>query len=318
MKGITMNAEIFAEWLRRQGHHIVRTASSFWYDPGPRIYEAFPFHWIIQPSEQELHELLSRERAVGLRYSTPLDTANGQVSYHVVFDSGPYNLQMLSANARSKVRRGLKRCQVEHISIERLAQEGWRLQHDTLERQGRSRSMSQDKWQRICLAAKDLPGFEAWGAIVQGDLAATILTACIDDTCCVLHAQSHRQYFGSYVNNAVSYTMSHEMLSRPAVRMVLYSQHSLDAPASVDEFKFRMGYTAKPVRQRMVFHRWLAPAFNRASHAVLKQPLRWYPDYPTLSKAEGMLRFYLEGKRPLNEQDWPECLTHLKRELLEA
>jgi len=92
--------------------------------------------------------------------------------------------------------------------------------------------------------------------------------------------------------------------------------HSLDAPASVDEFKFRMGYTAKPVRQQVVFHPWLAPVFNRASHAVVKQLLHRYPDHPTLAKAEGMLRFYLEGKRPLNEQNWPECLTHRKKELL--
>ncbi|MCL4295417.1 MAG: hypothetical protein KJ077_06805 [Anaerolineae bacterium] len=310
-----MNVEIFAEWLRRQGHYIVRTASSLWYDAGPRVYEAFPFHWTIQPSEQELEEFLTKERAVGLRYSSPVDVPQGKASYHVIFDRGPYDLEVLSANTRSRVRRGLKRCKVERISMERLAQEGWRLQQDTLERQGRSRHMNQDQWQRMCLAARGLPGFEAWGAIVQGDLAATILTACVDDTCKVLSAQSHRQYFNSYVNNAVSYIMSHEVLSRPGIRMVFYSPESLDAPASVDEFKFQMGYTTKPVRQRIVFHPWLAPVFNNATHAVLKQLLRWYPNYPTLSKAEGLLRFYLEGNRPLNEQNWPERLTHLNEEL---
>ena len=313
-----MNIEVFSEWLRRQGHYIVQSASSFWYDQGPRVYQAFPYHWSVQPSQQELHELMSRGRAVGLRYSTPIDVAHGKISYHVVYESGPYNLEMLSANARSKVRRGLSRCQVQHISMERLAQEGWRLQHDTLERQGRSGSLSQTKWQRICLAAKDLPGFEAWGAIVEGDLAATILTARIDDTCYMLYPQSHRQYLSRYVNNALAYTISHEMLSRLGMRAVFYGVHSMDAPASVDEFKFHMGYRAKPVRQRVVFHPWLAPVFNSASHATVTKLLRWYSENPTLAKAEGMLHFYLEGKRPPNEQAWPECLTDRKLEMLQA
>ena len=311
-----MTPQVFAEWLHRQGHHIVRTASSFWHDQGPRVYQAFPYHWIIQPSEKELREFLIREKAVGLRYSAPFDAACGKISYHTIFDSVPYRLEELSSNARSKVRRGLKHCKTERISMERLAREGWRLQRDTLERQRRLGSLSKAGWQRVCVAAQDLPGFEAWGATVEGDLAATILSAHVDDTCYMLYPQSHRQYFGTYVNNALSYTVSHEMLSRPGVRAIFYGLDSLDAPPSVDEFKFRMGYTARPVRQRVVFHPSLAPLFNRASHAVAKRLLRWRPGNPALPKAEGMLRFYLEGKRPLSQQSWPEGLADRKAELL--
>jgi hypothetical protein len=303
-----MNAEIFAEWFRRQGHRIVRTASSFWYDQGPRVYQALPHHWCIQPSERELRELLLGERAIALRYSTPIQAAHGKVSYHVVFEGVSYSLEALSANARSKIQRGLKRCRVEPISLNRLAQEGWRLQRDTLERQCRVGSLDQKKWQRLTMAVNDLPGFEAWGAIVRGDLAATILTACIDGVCYMLYPQSHRDYFDSYVNNALAYTVSHEMLSRRGVRMIFYGLHSLDAPASVDEFKFRMGYIARPVRQRVLFHPWLRPFVNRASHAVLRRLLRWRRNSPSLAKAEGMWRFYLDGQRPAHKQKWPECL----------
>jgi hypothetical protein len=304
-----MNAEIFAEWFRRQGHRILRSASSFWYDQGPRVYQAVPHHWCIQPSERELRELLLHERGIALRYSTPLQAANGKVSYHVIFEDARYSLETLSANARSKVQRGLKRCRVEQISLNRLAQEGWRLQRDTLERQGRVGSVDETKWERLTMAAKDLPGFEAWGALVRGDLAASILTACIDGVCYMLYPQSHRDYFASYVNNALAYTVSHEMRSRPGVQMIFYGLHSLDAPASVDEFKFRMGYIARPVRQRVVFHPWLRPFVNRASHVVLGHLLRWRPNSPTLAKAEGVWRFCLDGQRPAHEQQWPECLS---------
>jgi hypothetical protein len=36
----------------------------------------------------------------------------------------------------------------------------------------------------------------------------------------------------------------------------------------------------------------------------------------TLAKAEGMLRFYLQGKRLLAQQDWPEVLLKHKDAIL--
>ena len=72
-----------------------------------------------------------------------------------------------------------------------------------------------------------------------------------------------------------------------------------------------MGYTAKPVRQRVVFNPLLSPLFNSATHAALRQFRRWLPENPTLAKSEGLIRFYLEGKRALDQQRWPEALiTH--------
>jgi hypothetical protein len=313
-----MNVKTFSEWLYRQGHRIIETESSFWYDQGPRVYQAFPYHWSIQPSEQELRKLLIGEKAVGLRYSTSLDTTWGKISYHVVLNDTSYTLEMLSANARSVVRRGLKSCQVQRISMERLALEGWRLQYDTLERQSRASSQTQAEWQRICLAAQDLPGFEAWAATIDGELAAAMLTAQVDDVWYILYPLSHRQYLRRYVNNALSYIFTQEIMSRPGVKTIFSGLHSLDAPDSIDRFKFRMGYTAMPVRQRVIFHPWLAPAFNSSSHAIINQMLRWYPRNPTLAKAEGMIRFYLEGKRGPYEQTWPGGLINRKVELLKS
>ena len=160
-----MNADIFAEWLRRQGHRVVRTPSSYWYEAGPRVFQALPYHWLIQPLTEELRALTLGRGIAALRYSTPLNAPQGMVSYHVVL-RGRYNLETLHAQARNGVRRGLCRFQVERIAFERLAGEGWSLQASTLERQGRNRSMNQAEWQRICRAAHDLPGFEAWGCDV--------------------------------------------------------------------------------------------------------------------------------------------------------
>jgi hypothetical protein len=313
-----MNADIFADWLRLQGHRVVRTPSSYWVEIGPRIYQAFPYHWVIQPSKQELSELLFRERAIGLRYSTPLGSKSGKISYHVVFDGSTYNIDTLSANERRNIRRGLKRCQIERITMRRLATDGWTLQKETIERQGRTDCMSENEWQRICLTAEDLPGFEAWGATVEGKLVASMLIGQIGDSYSLLYSQSSSEHFRNKVNTVLMFAISCELLSRSGTQMILSGIQSLDAPPSVDEFKFRLGYRAKPVRQRVVFHPWLAPLFNPVSHAALKQLRRLRPGSPFLAKTEGMIRFYLEGRQPLDKQSWSPHLADVREEILQA
>jgi hypothetical protein len=313
-----MNAECFAEWLRHQGYRVLRTPSSYWYEAGSRVYQAFPYHWLIEPSEGELRGLLVRNNAIALRYSAPVTSPRGKVSYHVVCRDPAYDLPSLSRQARQNVRRGLEYARVEPIPLSRLATEGWKLRRDSLERQGRVGAETEEWWQRLCTSAEDLPGFEAWGAIHDGELVASFLAFTCDHHFTLPHEQSASAHLEHRTNNAIFFAVTQAAFRRPDISEVFFCLQSLDAPESVDEFKFRMGYTAQPVRQRVVFHPWLAPVFNRISHAAIRQLLCWYPKNPALPKIEGMVRFCLEGKRPLQKQHWPECLIHRRGELLEG
>jgi hypothetical protein len=306
-----MNEEVFAEWLRRQGHRVIKSESSYWYDAGPRVYQAFPYGNIIQPSEAELRKLMMRNGVVALRYSTPVSRPQGIISYHVILNS-PYDLQDLAHQTRSNIKKGLRACQVEQISLQRLAEEGWILQQDTLKRQRRLSSMSEEQWKRICLSAIDLPGFIAWGAIVDNKLAASIFTVRIGDKFYVPYAQCLEKYLYINVNHALFYQASCEMISQTDIREIFFSLHSLDAPESVNEFKFRMGFSARPVRQRVVVHPILAPLASKTSHQFLQRLTQRYPESNLVSKAEGMLRFHLFGKMPIEDQEWPKCLSDFR------
>jgi hypothetical protein len=118
------------------------------------------------------------------------------------------------------------------------------------------------------------------------------------------------------VNNALFYTTCCEMLAREGVQRVFLTVQSLDAPPTVDEFKFRMGFCPKPVVQRVAIHPWLAPLVRDAGHGWVRRLLERDPGSRMLAKAEGMLRFHLQGRRPLAAQDWPECLAEFKPGLL--
>jgi hypothetical protein len=313
-----MNADIFAEWLRRQGYRVVRTSSSHWYEAGPRVYQAFPYHREIDPPEEELLELLCAHRAIALRYSTPLLASQGKISYHVVYEGSSFDLATLPRQARQNTCKGLNYAQIEPIPLARLASEGWALRLESLARQGRTHAESEAWWRRVCLSAQDLPGFEAWGAIHNGELVASFLAFTCDNCYTLPYEQSATSHLEYRVNNAIFYSVTHIALERPGISKVFLCLQSLDAPTSVDEFKFRMGYTPYPVRQRVVFHPWLAAALNQGSYALVKQLVGWFAYNPALPKIEGMLRFCLEGKCSLSEQTWPSCLTPRKQELLET
>lgn len=312
-----MNVDNFAEWLRRQGHQVIWSESGAWYNAGPRVLQAFPYGEVIQPSEAELRRLMLGRGIAALRYSTPLSAPQGMVSYHVILN-GPYLLEDLTHQSRTNIQRGLCSCHVEPIPLTRLAEEGWLLQYDTLKRQGRLRSMSQEQWQRICLSAQGLPGFEAWGAMVDGELAASLLTVRVGDTFYVPYAQSLHKFMDRHVNHALFFVSASAMISSSGIRRVFYSLHSLDAPESVNAFKFRMGFSALPVRQRVVFHPFLVPFANETSLQVLQKLVKRYPESHIVSKTEGMLHFYMSGRHPLENQEWPTCLQGWKERYLQS
>jgi hypothetical protein len=310
-----MDAETFATWLRRQGHRVYRTSSSYWYDAGPRVLQAFPFHWQISPDRKETDALMLQHGMIALRYSSPFDYREGKVSYHVILRQ-PYELEMLKSQARNGVKNGLAHFNIEQISFERLATEGWVLQQDTLARQDRLRSMSQQGWERLCRAGTGLPGFEAWAATSNGELAGAVIICRIGDVFNVPWAMSHSRFLPDHVNNAVFYAVSREMLSRPGVKGIFFTVQSLDAPPNVDEFKFRMGLSPVAVCQNVEFNPLLRPFVTPMIHARVMRSLERDPANPFLAKAEGMLRLHLEAQHPIPEQAWPNCIAARKDAML--
>ena len=78
------------------------------------------------------------------------------------------------------------------------------------------------------------------------------------------------EFLSARVNNALTYVFTRSTLDRSDVRSVFYTVQSLDAPPSVDGFKFHMGYTAKALRQRVVFHPWAEPLVRPATSRTVR------------------------------------------------
>jgi hypothetical protein len=79
-----------------------------------------------------------------------------------------------------------------------------------------------------------------------------------------------------------------------------------------------MGLKAKAVRQRVVFNPLIEPLITEPVHRIFAGLIKRYPEKASLAKVEGMIRFYLNGKSPINQQEWPECLEQEKPEFIIA
>jgi hypothetical protein len=292
-----MTPEIYSEWLRRLGQRVIRTPSSYWHSEGLGVYQAFPYHWLIEPSAAELSELFTQHKAVALRYCVSPGRTQGCPSYAIVFEGKGYDLERLGHRTRKNVRRGLRNCSVEPISFQRLVEEAWELRRDALDRQGRRLNITYESWRKRYLSADGLAGFQAWGAWVQNRLAGYLVTFQMDDCVCIIDQQSHRDFLELNVNNAITFLVSQQAAAQPGVNLLFYGLESLDAPARVSEFKFHMGYEARPVGQRIAFHPYVAPLVNKFTYRVSQGLSALSPKNRLLAKAEGMLRFCLAEKQ---------------------
>ena len=92
-------------------------------------------------------------------------------------------------------------------------------------------------------------------------------------------------------------TVTQEMLVRRGMQSITFGLESLEPVGPLDTFKFSMGFTRRPLRQRVVFHPALQALFRRPPVRSLFYRLteRYGQTMDFWRKAAGMLRFAEEG-----------------------
>lgn len=286
-----MDVESFARFYERSGVRVARSASSWWYEAAPRFLLALPSHRPLTLPDDEAAELIRREKLAGLRYIAS-ESDGGRKSFHLVCDDPAFGLDKLSANTRSKVRRGLSRNEIRRISGRELAEIAEAAFVETMHRQNRASTSAVNAWRRMLLAADDEPAIEIWTAWHEGEFACYLIAVRVDDVCEFFQARSSNRLLKHYPNNALIYTLTAEMLVKRGLREVTFGIESPEPVEELDAFKLQMGYRKKPVHQRVVFHPLLSAAF---ALAPLRSMLIRAGSKPTadvrLRKAAGILKF---------------------------
>jgi hypothetical protein len=297
---VDSNSNPMVEFFRRLGHRVVRTSSSWWYDVQPGVFLAIPYYKQITPSEKEVKELMRQEKVSALRYPTTLDSY-GFASNITINTNKDYNLAHLHQKARNQVRRGLENCEVREVDFNYLSEHGMKLNEDTAKRQRRqSQFCDVDYWSRYCRAAQATDGVSAWGAFVEGQFSAFLVSMRTEanwQEWVVNHSSTELR--GRYPNNALVFTAAQHFFQEEGCEGICYGLGSLEDTEYLDHFKERMGWDVKPIKQRLVFSRFVRNAFVFAQEPCLKLLNLLFPRSYRIRKTSAMIRLYRQQSSEL-------------------
>ncbi|MBZ0168800.1 hypothetical protein MELA_01227 [Candidatus Methylomirabilis lanthanidiphila] len=286
-----MNPSAMADFFERLGHRVVRTKSSYWYDVRRRFYLGFPHHRLIDPSPDELYPFFLRLNG-GVRYSGPPESP-GRQSYALVCRDRRYDLDLLSSNTRSKVRRGLKHCTVEQLEPSYIMAHGKSVHDDTLRR---IRIHDPYPWETYWRAVKESNCVAVWGALIGKTLTAYLVAVLVEGCWEILVVRSLSEFLRCYPNNALLFTVLRQMLSNPQIGQVFFGAESLEGLSSIDEFKLSMGFVKSPIRQRIVLHPFLRPALcNPLAVRAVGGLAHRQPQSEFWRKLDGLTAFVASG-----------------------
>lgn len=297
-----MSRDTFAEFLERLGHRVVRTESCGWYDMQSRFFLAFPHSVPVSLSRDELRRAFAGTRGVGLRFVAPLDDP-GRESYALMVDDPAYDLEQLSSNTRSKIRRGVKACEVRRLEPTFVRAHGERANADSLERMRFTKDLYD--WSTYWDAVDATPSAEVWGAVRGTEVLAYLVALHVEGCAEILVERSGNDGLRHYPNNALVYTAVRDLIRRPEVTRILFGLESLEAVSGVDQFKESMGLQRRPLRQRIVFHPLLQPVLGSALvRRGVRAHARRRPEDQFWRKVEGLLDFNAgpAAARPAQEE----------------
>ena len=259
-----MSSESYASFLQSMGHDVVQQGDLWWFDVQKHIYMSFPFHREVDARHLDRNAIFHQGAWV-LRFPCPLP--QGRQSYILLASNKDYDLSHLSGKARNQTRRGLEACTVEQVDFADLYETGILLNRETMERQGRTVPGGHDAyWKKYYQQAAKTKGAEAWAAFYKGQMVAFIIAFLLDGCANILIVRSSRAFLKYYPNNVLIYVYLRETLRRSDVDQVSIGLESLQPGLeSLDHFKLGMGFSRKPIGQRI--------ELNRILHLIMRGPL---------------------------------------------
>ena len=254
----------------------------------------YPTNDVAPLGADEQRHLLWQRRMAVLQYHELADETTANASLYLCRDKG-YGIDSLTANNRSKVRRGLKRLEVRETTAVEIRERGYPAYQDTRERHGSSAMTAQqfdDNWRRQDV----VEGREIWAAWAGDEIAAFGAVHRCGRWAAISATVSHRAHQANYPNHALFFTMLSHLMGEPEVESVSYGLSSLrseTARDSLHHFKESIGLEAVPVVRKVVVHPLLRPGVNRGSLAAARWAQTRAPEARIPRASRAALEFLL-------------------------
>jgi len=254
-----MNFDEEAKFQRILGKRVIKTETYWWLELLEKnVYLSWP---------SDIPQNIKLREVVALSILHPLSmfvltTKNKKllgIEHKTYFwhASKPYNLLSLHKKARNQTRRGLENCKVTKIGWDLLTKEGMKINKSSLSRQKRkgfpNPIFTNEKfWAHDCKCCEKFVDIEAWGAFADNNLAAYCTIQIYNDKRArIRSAMSDTHYLNFYPNNALIFTVTENMLSKPNIEFVTYGEQSSDS--ALEHFKENMGFSKREAYKYLFF-----------------------------------------------------------------
>jgi len=245
--------EEYVKYLAKCGW-LVWVGDSPWVLEGRRLTPATPPHRTATVRLEDLRQAMRRAGAWIALWNDSWDTPPGPW-WWICCDNRQYDLDSLSSNRRSNVRRGLRRCEVRLIEAADFAERGYEVYAAAFERYGSDlEPISREYFKEGVNLWAQYPGRERWGAFVDGRLAAYARCIVVDDVVFASEIKADPALLKSYPNEALWFTLTAHYLKERGMSYVTDGWRVLQHQTNVQDFLQSMGYRRIYCSLRVMMH----------------------------------------------------------------
>lgn len=259
-----------------------------------------PTSYLELPQPGEVSRALRKAWAPVATYVVaPGETRPANALLYVCEDRD-YRLERLGSAARRDIRRALRHLRFEFIDGPTLLAHGVRAFCDTQKRLGLSNG-TPEIFLRDHVPICRNPARHIAGAWAGDFLAAFGTFVAIDDWVDLAIYAADDHLSSCPVNGLIHFALE-EYLVRRKLRGVGYGLSSIQEvskAATLDRFKKKAGFEARPVHRAFAIHPLLRPFANRLTLCALRLCTHLRPGSRRWRKATGMLAAYLNRHAPL-------------------
>jgi len=291
-----MKDTVFTGFFRNAGFRVFESPSTDWVEVQKGVLLSIPYHRRVDPSDEELDELLQRAGAIALRYPTSVDKYGFDSNLQMCRTVG-YSLEQLKRQARQQVNKGEVHFTFREITAEDFTDEKLILVRKTCARQKRHDPKEKPEyWRKLCDAARNTPGAAEFGVFGERGLAASLLVLETPTAAEFIIQCSDPEMLPLGVNNFLTYCATRRYMTELDPPLpVCYGLGSLEETPALDQYKVGMGYTLEPIKQRIYIRRSVRWLVNRYTLAVLAALASFgFAKSYHLRKTIGLFSRYLE------------------------
>lgn len=288
-----------AQTLQAAGEPVVLGDRCCWRPAGRFSLQSFPGALAVNPSPQEVRDVLMRSgRLVALTCSS---VVTAQLQFRYVARREGHGPARQQRQFRQKLRSGGRFCSVGPIAWPDLEREGSRVNRVAVAA-GRSSHQSwcrPEHWRRFCRALACDPQMEAWGCRVDGQLAAFLLLWMETRTAHGFALQWDPALAWAHPTHCLYDGALNALFARGTIDAVMVGRQTIPARPDLDRFKRHAGFAAEPCSLKLAAHPWLAPVLRgHGSASVLRRLARaGSSTWPLLNQLEVLAKVCEQAAR---------------------